>query len=230
MAKKAKAAPKVAPKSAKATKAGKAKAIKATKTVTKAKSGKPLSPDALAEDAALKELFLEHRRKITGIEAKLAAVQALVDDAYADAKADKLPKKLFKIAIDLTGSEKKEQKVIEEVRTRIWVSDALGHPLGQMDLFADVFTKPAAANPRAEGAEASRTDQQAKPPYAAGTIAHNEWLEGYHEDQRRLMGGFKPTVVGGTKAKKEPAPSLDDDDFDTSDESKGADPARALPH
>ena len=164
------------------------------------------------EEQAKIECFNAHRDKIRPLEARLETAKKLVAEAYADAKKDKLPKKMFGIAKKLLGTKKQEDGIIGDVKMIRFVAKAVGHSMAaQLDLFAQ-DDGPTTISPEQEGEQASRDNKPAKPPYAPDTELYQRWMAGYYAHQETLQKGFKPLQPEGkkSKAKDEPAPPPDD--------------------
>ena len=158
------------------------------------------------EEAARMDCFNAHREKIRPLEARLESVQKLVAEAYADAKKDKLPKKMFSLAKKLLGSKKQEDGVIGDLKMIRFVAKAVGHSMAnQLDLFAQ-DDKPSTISPEQEGEQASRENKPAKPPYAAETEGYQRWMAGYYAHQETLAKGIKP-MKGAAQGRRE-GPSL----------------------
>lgn len=173
-------------------KKGNSKHPAAGRKVSRADNEAPLSPDDDFQDK--RERFLQHRKQIDHLLAKEAAAKALRVEAEKDAKAGGFAKKLFAIARDLTGTDKKAKKVKAEVVDRLTVARYIGDPLGkQLDLFADA-TAIERVDPYEEGEQASRDGKPAKPDHAPDTEAYIAWMAGYQTHQATLLKGFKPLV------------------------------------
>lgn len=196
------------------------KASKAPKAAKPAKAAAPGIGHNATEDAAKQECFLAYRDKLRPLEARLEKAKKDVADVYAQAKKDKIPKKLFVVADKLLGTKKQEDGVIASVKDTLWVARAVGHSIGQqMDLFADaVGDGPSTISAEAEGAQAYRDGKPFRPPYDESTVKHAEFAAGFYgEQEKATRKGIKPL-------KAEAAPPPPPDDWGDED----ADPARPL--
>lgn len=182
-------------------------ALKAAKPAKPAKATAP-GVGHNGEDAAKQECFLAYRDKLKPLEARLEKAKADVASVYADAKKDKIPKKLFAIAHKLLGTKKQEDGVIASVKDTLWVARAVGHSIGQqMDLFADaVGDGPSTISAEVEGAQAYRDGKPFRPPYDESTVKHAEFAAGFYgEQEKATRKGIKPL-----KAEAPPPPPNDD--------------------
>lgn len=198
------------------------KAPKAAKAAKPAKAAAPGIGHNSTEDAAKQECFLAYRDKLRPLLARLEKAQKDVADTYAQAKKDKIPKKLFAVADKLLGTKKQEDGVIASVKDTLWVARAVGHSIGQqMDLFADaVGDGPSTISAEAEGAQAYRDGKPFRPPYDEGTVKHAEFAAGFYgEQEKATRKGIKPLpeVQGRREGPAAPPPDeWGDEDQDPS--------------
>jgi hypothetical protein len=158
-------------------------------------------PDAPGADAASKghngpppltadeerELFATHRSAWNGWQAKLKQIEKTGKDVKAALKSDGFTIAQMKIADQLANDD---TKVKAEVENRLKVARWLGHPMGaQLDMFADRV--PISDRAFEEGKQASIEDRPAKPGYDPDTEAYRNYMAGYHEHQREIVGGMK---------------------------------------
>lgn len=170
--------------------------------VTRAHNEPAMNAD---EEQAKMDCFNAHRDKIRPLEARMESVKKLVAEAYADAKKDKLAKKMFAIAKKLLGTKKQEDGIIGDIKMVRFVAKAVGHSMAnQLDLFAQ-DDKPSTISPEQEGEQASRENKPAKPPYAAETENYQRWMAGYYAHQETLAKGIQPLAPEGKKPKKQAA-------------------------
>lgn len=174
--------------------------------VTRAHNEPTMNAD---EEQAKMDCFNAHRDKIRPLEARLESVKKLVAEAYADAKKDKLAKKMFAIAKKLLGTKKQEDGIIGDIRMVRFVAKAVGHSMAaQFDLFAQ-DDKPSTISPEQEGEQASRDNKPAKPPYAAETEQYQRWMAGYYAHQETLAKGIKPMKKGAPTQGRREGPAQD---------------------
>ena len=205
---------------------------KAPKRAARAKAGTaPENPRAVAghngaaEEQAKIDCFNAHRDKLRPLEARMEAVKKQVAEAYADAKKDKLPKKMFAYAKKLLGTKKQEDGVIGDIRMVRFVARAVGHSMAdQLDLFVE-GDKPSSISPESEGEQAFRAGAPAKPHYAPGTENYDAWMKGFYAEQDKKMQDFKP-LKRKTKPVDEELMATGSPGEDWGDED--ADPARPL--
>lgn len=153
-------------------------------------------PPALTFDEQ-QALFLSHRGPIVAAKAKFDAAKKALDELYAAAKKEGIPKKQFEIAADLAAGLKKEAKRRADVETVLRVARYIGHAMGeQFDLFSQPDRTPLVDRAYQEGRQASLENRAAKPDYAPDTEAYRAYMAGFHDDQKKLGQGFKSPEIG----------------------------------
>jgi len=151
--------------------------------------GRKLKEDDNEERHIERALFQHHRDIWNSWKAKQRALDEIYTKITAALKSDGFLVLDMKIADDLSGSPKQEQKVRVAVERRLKVARWIGHPLGaQMDLFEK--PTPVATVDRAfdEGKAAGMVGDKADPPthFSAGELAQ-AWMAGWHEGQKLLV-------------------------------------------
>ena len=157
-------------------------------------------------DEDSKKLFLDHHLpQITRLQDQASRAQANLRNGLKSAKKDGFLKRDFDVAFRLR-TETGEKDIRGQIARDCTVAGWMGYKkLGdQLDLFLEAGSDDVEAVAYADGEEASRTGQPAKPLYAPGTPGYDAFMRGFGDHQTELHKAFKKKEEDDDE---QPAPS-----------------------